>query len=277
MIELLQFQFMQNALIAGLLAAISCGIIGCFVVIKRMVSISGGIAHASFGGIGLGYLLGINPVSGALVFSIGAALLMGTVTRRSRISEDTVIGVLWATGMAMGVIFIGLTPGYAPDLFSYLFGSILTVPRSDIVIMLVLDSVILLVVFLFYKEFRAISFDEEFSRVVGVPTFILYLVLLCLIALTVVVLIRVVGIVLVIALITIPAALAAQYTRNLKKMMLMAVIFGAVFTVAGLWLSYLLDLASGATIVMVAGLTLFASLALSRIRNSLGARKNHRT
>ncbi|MDD5605293.1 MAG: metal ABC transporter permease [Dehalococcoidales bacterium] len=269
MIELLQYQFMQHAIIAGLLSAIACGVIGSFVVVKRMVSISGGIAHASFGGIGLGYLLGFNPVTGALAFSLGAAVIMGTISKKTRLSADTSIGVLWATGMALGVIFISLAPGYAPDLFSYLFGNILTVPRSDIILMSILDGVILLVVFMFYKEFSALSFDEEFTHIIGVPTFALYLLLLCLIALTIVVLIRAVGIVLVIALITIPAAIAYQFTKRLKNMMLLAVILGIVFTTAGLWLSYQLDIASGATIIIVSASTLLISTLLLRIKGRL--------
>ena len=269
MIELLQYQFMQHAIIAGLLSAIACGVIGSFVVVKRMVSISGGIAHASFGGIGLGYLLGFNPVTGALAFSLGAAVIMGTISKKTRLSADTSIGVLWATGMALGVIFISLAPGYAPDLFSYLFGNILTVPRSDIILMSILDGVILLVVFMFYKEFSALSFDEEFTHIIGVPTFVLYLLLLCLIALTIVVLIRAVGIVLVIALITIPAAIAYQFTKRLKNMMLLAVILGIIFTTAGLWLSYQLDIASGATIIIVSASTLLISTLLLRIKGRL--------
>ncbi|WP_332445600.1 metal ABC transporter permease [Dehalococcoides mccartyi] len=250
MIEALGYGFIQNAIWAGLLAAIGCGIIGSYVVVKKLVSISGGIAHASFGGIGLGYLLGISPVLGALVFSLLAAAGMGAITRRGRISEDTVIGMLWSLGMALGVIFIGLTPGYAPDLFSYLFGNILTVPSSDLLLMLVLDALIIGVVWLFYKEFLGISFDEEFCRVSGMPTGLLYIIMLGLIALTVVMLIRVVGIILVIALLTIPAAVARRFTDNLFKMMLLSIGFGIVFCLGGLWLSYVLDLASGATIIL---------------------------
>ena len=257
---------MQNALMAGLLAAVACGIVGVYVVVKKIVFISGGIAHASFGGIGLGYLLGINPVLGAMVFTIASALGIGLVTRRTRLPEDTAIGILWAMGMALGVIFIGLSPGYAPDLFSYLFGNILTVPVSDLILMLILDAVIIIIVFLFYKEFLFLSFDEEFSTVAGMPTERLYLLLLCLVALTVVVLIRVVGIILVIALLTIPAALARQFTHSLKKMMLLAVLAGAVFTFLGLWLSYLLDLASGATIILVSGTVLFISFGVAKLR-----------
>ncbi len=267
MLEVLQYEFMRNALIAGLLAAIACGIVGVYVVIKRVVFISGGIAHASFGGIGLGYFLGINPILGAMFFTIASALGMGLVTKRTRLPEDTAIGILWAMGVAIGIIFVSLTPGYAPDLFSYLFGNILTVPAFDLMLMLILDAVIIIVVLLFYKEFLLLSFDEEFSTIVGVPTERLYLLLLCLIALTVVVLIRVVGIVLVIALLTIPAALARQFTHNLKKMMLLSVLAGAVFTFSGLWLSYLLDLASGATIILVGGIFLSISFGIAKLRH----------
>jgi len=266
LLEALQFEFMRNALLAGLLAAIACGIVGVYVVVKRVVFISGGIAHASFGGIGLGYLVGISPVLGATFFALASALGMGLVTRRTRLPEDTAIGILWALGMALGIIFIGLAPGYAPDLFSYLFGNILTVPSADLLLMIALDAIIVLIVVAFYKEFLALSFDEEFGTVVGVPVEALYLLLLCLIALTVVVLIRVVGIILVIALLTIPAAMARQFTHDLRKMMLLAILFGAIFAFGGLWLSFELDLASGATIVLLSGVVFLASLGFARLR-----------
>lgn len=251
MMELLQYEFIRNAIMAGILASISCGIIGVYVVVKRIVFISGGIAHASFGGIGLGYYLGINPILGVLPFSIASALSMGWVSKRSRLPEDTAIGILWAMGMSIGIILVSMTPGYAPDLMTYLFGNILTVPFSDIILMLVLDAIIILVVYSFYKEFLALCFDEEFATVRGVHAERLYLVLLCLIALTIVVLIRVVGIILVIALLTIPAAMSRQFTSNLKKMMMLSILFGAVFSSGGIWLSYLFDVPSGATIVLV--------------------------
>lgn len=253
MIEALQFEFMRNALIAALLASIACGVVGTYVVVKRIVFISGGIAHAAFGGIGLGYFLGINPLLGVLPFSIASALGIGLVSKRSKLSEDTAIGIFWAVGMALGVILIGLTPGYTPDLFSYLFGNILTVPSSDIIVMLILDAIIVIVVSLFYKDFLAISFDEEFAKVSGVKVERLYLLLLGLVAITVVLLMRVVGIVLLIALLTIPAAIAKQYTFSLKRMMLLSTLFGVVFTLCGLWLSYVFDLASGATIILFSG------------------------
>ena len=264
MLEVLQYEFMRNAMLAGVLASIACGIIGTYVVVKRIVFISGGIAHSAFGGIGLGYLVGISPVLGAVLFTIPSALAMGVVSRKTRLPEDTAIGILWALGMALGIIFVGLAPGYAPDLFSYLFGNILTVPTSDLILMLALDVVIILIVIALYKEFLALAFDREFGHIVGVPVEALYLLLLCLIALTVVILIRVVGIVLVIALLTIPAALARQFTCNLQKMMLLSVLFSVAFTFGGLWLSFQLDLASGATIIILAGVVFIAYVGISR-------------
>jgi zinc transport system permease protein len=254
MFELLQYEFIRNALLAVLLASIACGIIGVYVVVKRIVFISGGIAHASFGGVGLGYFLGVNPIWGIIPFSILSALVMGLVSKRTRIPEDTAIGILWALGVSLGIVFIGLSPGYAPDLFSYLFGNILTVTSVDLIIMLILDLVIIMVVFLFYKEFLALSFDDEFATVVGVPTVKLYFLLLCLIALTIVVLMKVVGIIMIIALLTIPAAISKQYTSNLKKMIFISILLSAIFGLGGLWLSYQLNLASGATIVIVSGI-----------------------
>jgi len=236
--EALQYEFMRNALAAALLAAVACGIVGVYVVVKRIVFISGGIAHTSFGGIGLGYLVGANPIAGALVFALGAGLIIGFVTRRTRVPEDTAIGVLWAIGMALGVVFIGLSPGYAPDLMSYLFGNILTVSPGDLLLMLILDLIIVGAIVALFKEYLVVSFDEEYATAVGMPVERLRLLLLCLIALTVVVLIRVVGMILVIALLTFPAAMARRFTHDMKTMMVLSVVLGALFSVGGLVLSY---------------------------------------
>lgn len=254
MFDFLQYNFIQNALAAAVLASIACGIIGVYVVVKKIVFISGGIAHASFGGVGLGYYLGINPMLGVLPFSLVSALVMGTVSKKSKIPEDSAIGILWSLGMALGIIFVYLTPGYAPDLMTYLFGNILTVPRFDLYFMLALDIVIVGTVCLLYKEFLALCFDEEFTTVQGLPTEKLYLFLLCIIALTIVVLIKVVGIILVIALLTIPASLSRKFTHNLKKMMLISIVFGTLISVTGIGLSYVLDVPSGATIILVLSL-----------------------
>jgi len=264
MIEILQYEFMQNAILAAILVSVACGIVGTYVVINRIVFISGGISHTAFGGIGLGYLIGIDPILTAIPFSILAAIGIGTISKETDVSEDTAIGILWTMGMALGIIFIGLSPGYAPDLFSYLFGSILTVPTFDLAIMVFLDLIILLTVLLFYREFSAISFDEEFAEIVGIPTKWLYILLLCMVALSVVVLIRVVGVILVIALLAIPAAISGQFTHKIKNIMLLSIVIGMILTVAGLWLSYILDLASGATIVMVLGVAFFVASVLKR-------------
>ena len=245
---------MQNAFLAAVLVSVVCGLVGTYVVVKRIVFISGGISHAAFGGIGLGYFLGVNPILVAIPFSIASAILMGLTSKKVKVSEDTAIGILWSLGMAIGIIFINLTPGYVPDLMSYLFGSILTVPTGDLVIMFILDIIIIVVVYLFRREFQGISFDEEFSQVMGMPTTAIYLLLLSLVALSVVVMIKVVGVILVIALLTIPAAIAKQFTYNLGRMMILSVIMGMLLTTGGLYISYLFNLASGATIVLVLGL-----------------------
>jgi zinc transport system permease protein len=242
---------MQRALIAAVLVSVACGVVGSYVVIKRIVSLSGAISHAAFGGVGIGYFLGVNPVLAAIPFSIISAIAIGGVKQITNISEDTSIGILWSVGMAIGVIFINLTPGYAPDLFSYLFGSILTVNNTDLYIMLILDIIIISVVYLFRREFLAVSFDEEFSKVVGLPALLIYMLLLALVALSVVVLIKVVGVILLIALFTIPAAISKQYTYNIRNLMILATIIGIILTMLGLILSYIFNLASGATIVMV--------------------------
>jgi len=265
MIEALQYEFMRNALVAAVLVSIACGIVGTFIVIKRIVFISGGITHAAFGGIGLGYLLGINPVLTAIPFSLVSALGIGVVSKRTKISEDAAIGILWTVGMALGILFVGLSPGYAPDLFSYLFGSILTVPFTDIIIMLILDLIIIATVLLLYKELQALSFDEEFSEIAGVPTQTLYLVLLCLVALSIIVLIRVVGIVLVIALLTIPTTIVKQFTHKLRSLILYSAICAVILTVAGLWFSYLFDLPSGATIVLLLASVFLISALIKRL------------
>ena len=268
MTGILEYSFMQNAFLAAILVSVACGLVGTYVVIKRIVFISGGISHAAFGGIGLGYFLGVNPILAAIPFSIISALIMGITSKKVKISEDTAIGILWSLGMAIGIIFINLTPGYVPDLMSYLFGSILTVPVNDILIMLILDIIIIITVFLFQREFQGISFDEEFSQVMGMPTTAIYLLLLSLVALSVVVMIKVVGVILVIALLTIPAAIAKQYTYKIGQMMILAVILGILLTTGGLYTSYIFNLASGATIVLVLGLGFVISSLLQKIMES---------
>jgi zinc transport system permease protein len=264
-IDILHYEFMRNALIAAVLVSFACGIVGTFIVIKKIVFISGGITHAAFGGIGLGYLLGINPILTAIPFSLLSAVGIGIMSKKSKVSEDAAIGILWAVGMAMGILFIGLTPGYAPNLFTYLFGSILTVPLSDLIIMVILDLIIVVTVSLFYKEFHSLSFDEEFTEIRGIPTKVLSLLLLGLVALSIIVLIRAVGIILVLALLTIPTTIAKIFTHRLKWIILLSITIAIVLTIVGLWLSYALRIASGATIVLTLGVAFLLSFLVKRI------------
>ena len=254
MVEAMQFEFMRNAIMAAVLANIGCGLIGVYIVLKRMLSLSGGIAHAAFGGIGLGYFLGVNPLLTVLPFSLASAIGIGVVSRRSKLPEDTAIGIFWAIGMAVGLIFIGLTPGYAPDLLSYLFGNILMVTRSDLILLATLDVVIILVVSFLYKDFLSFAFDEEFARVSGVAVDILYYTLLCLVALSVVMLIKIVGMILVIALMTLPVAIVKQHTYSLKRMIWSSILLGIILTITGLYLAYRINLATGATIILTLGI-----------------------
>jgi zinc transport system permease protein len=252
--------FMLNALLTGLLASIACGVVGTYVVTRRITYIAGGIAHSVLGGLGLARYLSIvhkwdwlEPMHGAVVAALAASTVIGWVSLRAREREDTVIGAIWAIGMAVGIIFITLTPGYSEDLMTYLFGNILLVTRADLYLIVVLDAVIVTVVLLFYNKFLAVCFDEEFARIRGINTEFFYILLLCLTGLTVVILVGVVGIVMVIALLTLPAAIAGYFTRTLWQTMLAATLLCVLFTVFGLAISYSPDLPAGATIIVLAG------------------------
>ena len=264
MLDALHFEFMRHALDAGLLASVICGIMGTLVVANRIVFLSGGIAHAAYGGIGLAFFFGWPYLVGTIGFSLAAGLVMAAVTLRARHRADTIIGVIWAVGMATGIILLDLTPGYNVDLMSYLFGSILTVPASDLWIMLGTGIVVTGFVSLFYKDLLTLSYDEEFARIRGVPVHTLYFALIGLLAVTIVMVIQVVGLILVIALLTIPPFIVEKYAKSLFQMMVGSSVLGAVFTVTGLWLSYAFDLTSGATIILVAGAVFFIALLAER-------------
>ena len=269
--------FLQSAVAAALLASIGCGVMGTYVVVKRIAFIAGGIAHSVLGGMGAAVYFGFDPLAGALAAAILSALLIGWVRLQWRAQEDTLIGALWAIGMAVGILFISRTPGYQTDLMSYLFGNILLVPRESLWFMAALDIVLLLAVAAYHRQFLAVAFDEEFARLRGVPVGFFYLLLLVLVAVTVVLLIQVVGLILVLALLTLPAAVAGHYVRSLGRMMLLAALLGSLISVSGLALSYEPDLPAGPTIVLLAGVVYVASALLTRAiarhrtRTSLGA------
>jgi len=259
MLELLSYTFMQRALIAGALIGALCAVIGVYVVLKGLSFIGAGIAHASFGGVALGFLLGVNPVLAAVVFCLLTAWGIGLVSRKGQIKEDTAVGIFFASTMALGILLIGLMRGYNVDLFGYLFGSILAVTPQDVWATIGLGAVVLGVVGLLFKELLFITFDPEMAEVTGVPAGKLYFLLLSLIAVTVVVSIKVVGIILVSALIVTPAAAAYQLTEDFRRMVALSVVFGVGSTVGGLLLSYWLNTASGATIVLLATLAFFVA------------------
>ncbi|MDH3214111.1 MAG: metal ABC transporter permease [Myxococcales bacterium] len=273
MLEALELPFFQRVLIAGLLASVACGILGTYVVSKGMASISGGLSHAAFGGVGLGYLLGFPPMLGAAGFGVLAGLVVGLAYRRLHSGLDALIAMVWAVGMALGIVFVALAPGYAPDLMSYLFGSLLFVSWDYVALVCALDVVIAVAVLLLYKELQAVSFDEEFAEVAGVPVERLLLVLLALIAFAVVTLIRVVGVILVIALLTAPAAIARHWSTTLARMMGVATCVAAGCTTAGLFLSYgisgafALSVPPGPLIILLAVAGYGISAALRAVRD----------
>ncbi len=258
--DLQQFSFLQHALITGILASVACGIIGTYVVVRRISYIAGGIAHSVLGGMGAALYLNkvhgltwLAPLHGAVAAALASAVIIGVVSLRAKQREDTVIGAIWAIGMAVGILFIARTPGYTSDVMSYLFGNILMVSARDLWLIGGLDVAVVLLGTAFYKQFLAVCFDDEFARLRGLKVEFYYLLLLCLTALTVVVLVTVVGIVMVIALLTLPIAIAGFFSRTLVQMMIVSTLLSILFTTSGLVLSYGPDYPSGATTIVLAG------------------------
>jgi len=251
--------FVRNALVAGLLSAILFGTLGAVVTVKRISGLAGAISHAVLGGIGMalylaahGILPGLPPMVGALVFALIAAAIIGFVSLKAKQREDTVINAIWAIGMSIGVLFIAKTPGYA-DPMSYLFGNILLVSASDLVMLAALDAMVLALVWRYYPQIEASAFDEEFARVRGVPTDAVFIVILAVTAVAVVLLQTFVGIVMVIAMLTLPSGTAGFAARNLAGMMIGGTILSVMFTVSGLAVSWALDMPAGGVIVVIAG------------------------
>jgi zinc transport system permease protein len=269
--------FLRYAFIAGLLSSIAFGIIGTYVVVRRISYIAGAISHCVLGGIGAGLYLQLkvgiswfDPMYGAVIAALTAAVIIGLVSLYAGQREDTVIGALWAVGMALGLLFLARTPGYI-DPMSYLFGNILIISKRDLWLVAGLDVLVIGLGVLFYHKLLAVCFDEEFARMRGVRSRIYYMLLLCLTALTVILLVPVVGVVMVIALLTLPAAVAGFFSKRLWQMMIVAVCCCMIFTTTGLGLSYSYDLPSGPTIIVVAGGVYLLMIIINRFRkkNSL--------
>jgi len=263
MVELLSFQFMRYALLAGLIVSVMCGAISNFVVLKRLSFMGAGVSHAAFGGVALGVLLEVEPLYTGIGFTWLLTMIIGYVSREGRLSEDTAIGIAYVAAMALGTIFLGFARSYNFDVFGYLFGNILAVTETDLMVTAGLGAVVLIVLGLFHKELVFLAFDEEMAQVVGLPVRFLYYLLLSVMALTVVIAIKVVGIVLVSALLVLPGATSLQLTKNIVPMVTLSLISGLVSTLGGLYLSYTLNLASGATIVLTATVLFGIAMAVS--------------
>jgi len=271
--ELLEYKFIVNSLLAGILASISCGIIGTYIVTRRMVFLSGGITHSSFGGIGIGYYLGYNPIIFAAIFGVLSALGIEFISKRSNIREDSVIGILWSFGMAVGIMFVFLTPGYAPNLMSYLFGSILTVSSLDIYLMLGLSIVLILVFTFFYRTIVFISYDQEFARTHKIAVSLINYILIGLVALTIVLNIKVVGIILVISLLTIPQSIANLFTKNFRNIIIVSIVIGLIGAFLGLIISYKINIPSGASIIFSLVMIFILAKSFQLIKGNLSLKK----
>lgn len=251
LIAAFQYDFMQNALMGSLLVAIMCAITGTFIVLKRLVFLSGGISHGAFAGLGAAYYLGINPMLGALLFAVLSAVAVTRVILRQSQPADATIGIFWAAGMAIGVLFVYITPGYAPDLMPYLFGDILTISRGQLFWMMVFSLVSLLITFLLFRQLVAVSFDEDFARLRGLPVGAIMILLMVMNSVAIVMMIQSVGIILVMALLTIPPLIGLTLAAEIRAVMLLAFLSAMLITVGGLIVSFLLDLPSGPAIVLL--------------------------
>lgn len=272
--NIFQYDFIVKGLLGAIFASITAGLAGTYVVSKRMVFLSGGITHASFGGIGIGYFLGINPVLGAAVFGIMAALGVEYLSVKQKIREDSAIGILWAFGMAIGIIFIYLTPGYTPNLMSYLFGSILTVSNADLIALGSMSLILIIYFSIFYRTILYISFDEVFARTYSSYVNMFKYFTTSLIALTIVLNIRMAGVVLVISLLTIPPNIAMLFTKKYFKIVIWSVLAGFVGTAAGYIISYFAGIPVGATIIFTLVIIWAVAKGLSQLIMKLSEIKN---
>ncbi len=264
---ILKYEFLQNAIIASLLAGIICGLVGVVIVEKKLLMMTGGIAHTAYGGIGLGYLLGFEPMLGAASFAVGSAFLIGKIKTKSKYSSDVIIALLWSLGMASGILFTSLMPTYPPDINAYLFGNLLSVSKQDILSMSVLSIAILILFTIFFQDLKAYLFDDKFARINGILTKLIEYLVLTISSLCIVMLIRIVGIILVIALIAAPASVSALLTKRLSSRMIVSALFCTAFCLSGLFISYTWDISCSAAIVFISALSYFIILAIKKIKS----------
>lgn len=246
-----EYQFVTNAFAAALLISIAAAMVGTYIVARRLVFLSGGITHASFGGIGIAYFIGINPIIGAAIFAVLAAFGVEALHQKMNVREDSAIGMLWSVGMAIGIFFIYLTPGYSPNLMTFLFGSILTVSSSDLILLLILNIVMVSFFIIFYKPILYLAFDSDFAKTQQIPVKIFSYILKGFLAITIVLSIRMVGIILLISMLTIPPTIANLFTKRFSNIIYISAVIGFIGSIGGLLISYNINVPSGATIIMV--------------------------
>lgn len=266
---LFEHTFLQHALFGGLLASLACGVIGSFVVVRRIGYMAGGIAHAILGGMGIAYFFGHQPMSGALISALIAAIIISRVSHHGHHQEDTIISALWAVGMSVGIIFIAKTPGYNVDLMSYLFGNVLMISSNDLLLIALLDGGVLLFTLIYFKQLLALCYDPEFAGLRGIRVELLNTLLLCMVAVTVVILIQIVGLILVIAMLTLPAATARLHSATLLGMMILATVLGMMITSGGLLISYNYDLPTGATTALISGILYLVAALIPQRRHAV--------
>jgi len=275
LVELIQYDFFTNALLGGIFASIACGIIGTYVVIKRLVFISGGITHASLGGLGIGFYAGINPMVSAMVFSVLSAFGIEWLSSRQGVREDSAIAAFWSFGMAVGIICIYLKAGFAPNLSEYLFGNILTITTTDILLFAILSLFLSIVFFFFRREILYVAFDPDFAKTRNLPVTLIEYGMMFFIAVTIVLTIRLVGVVLLMSLLTIPQMTANLYTANFSKMIFLSILFGLIGCLSGLLLSAYINVPSGAFIIFVLIAIYFICKLFNSIRKIILVKKKN--
>ncbi|MGI0439735.1 metal ABC transporter permease [Helicobacter himalayensis] len=262
MLEILEFSFFQNALLCAVLTSIACGIVGALAMINRLISLAGGITHGAFGGIGVAFYFGLPLLLSVSIWTLLLALFLGFIMQRYPNRSENIIAVIWAFGMAFGLILLDLTPGYKSDIMGYLFGSILAIAPSDLVLLGVCDGVFIVLILCFYRQFEALSFDFEFTKLQGVNARAFYYLFIIMIAFCIVLSIRVVGLILVIALLSIPCFIAENFTKRLGSMIFCSILLSAFFCISGLFVSYFYNLTSGASIIIIASIAFGICVAL---------------
>lgn len=260
---------LMYAIIAGILASVVAGVIGTFISLKNISYVSGGIAHAILGGIGIAYFAGTDEYIGAIIFALAAAVIISLVHQYQKENENVIIGALWAVGMAVGIVFMYLTPGYSVDLSTYIFGSIILLSKHDLILIAILTGIISVSAFIFYRQFIAISFDTEHARLKGLNITLIYMLLLSLISLSVVILVKITGLIMLIALFTLPAAIARMWISRIFSIMVFAFILCFLAMFSGFYASYSLELPAGSMIVLIIGGIYFVSLLTRLIRSKV--------